>query len=363
VEEETRALGGIISTNALEIEQRWLQCVTENVARTQGIEPTQLRDGIPDYLAALSEALRGRSDEADVAGAAIWAKIAHEHGITRVRIGFDIDQLVQEFVALRHVIREVAIEHGVPTDGAEAMLADLIDAAITEAVRAYVHARDYETRRVQAEHIGFLTHELRNPLMAAISAADLLRQEASPDQIRRLDVLDRNHRRLMELIDGVLDTARLVVGSIKPKLVVAREGEILDSATEAALAVANKKGLSFEVLCNPERRIRLDPELTRSAIQNLADNAVKYTDAGAVEISVDDTETTWSVHVRDTCNGLSREELRTIFDPFRRGSTRKQGTGLGLAITRRAIEAQSGTIHAESPGPVGCHFWFTLPKR
>lgn len=332
------------------------------MARIEGIEPTQLRDGIPDYLAALSEALRGQA-EAGVTGATIWAKIAREHGITRVRIGFDIDQLVQEFVALRHVIREVASEHGVPTDGSEAVLADLIDAAIAEAVRAYVHARDYETRRVQAEHIGFLTHELRNPLTAATSAAEVLRQEASPDQTRWLNALDRSHRRLMELIDGVLDTERLVAGSIEPKLVDAREGEILDRATEAARAVADRKGLLFGVRCKPERRIRVDPDLTRSAIQNLADNAVKYTDAGAVEIGVDDTETTWSVHVRDSCNGLSQEELRTIFEPFRRGSTRKQGTGLGLAITRRAIEAQGGTIHAESPARTGCHFWFTLPKR
>jgi signal transduction histidine kinase len=105
-------------------------------------------------------------------------------------------------------------------------VAELTDAAITKAVRAYVHARDYETRRMQAEHIGFLTHELRNPLMVAISAADLL-----------------------------------------------------------------------------------------------------------------------------SCNGLSRDELRTIFEP----PTRKQGTGLGLAITRRVLEVQSGTIHAESPGPTGCH--------
>ena len=50
-----------------------------------------------------------------------------------------------------------------------------------------------------------------------------------------------------------------------------------------------------------------------------------------------------------------------IFEPFKRGHTSKAGTGLGLAIARQAIEAQGGTIHAESPGVSGCHFWFTLP--
>ena len=65
----------------------------------------------------------------------------------------------------------------------------------------------------------------------------------------------------------------------------------------------------------------------------------------------------------DTCEGLSPEELRTIFEPFKRGRSAKGGTGLGLAIARRAVEAQGGSIHGESPGPVGCRFSITLPKR
>ena len=60
---------------------------------------------------------------------------------------------------------------------------------------------------------------------------------------------------------------------------------------------------------------------------------------------------------------LSAEELKTIFDPFRRGAHKGQpGTGLGLAIARRAVEAQGGRIAAESNTERGCHFWFTLPK-
>jgi two-component system sensor histidine kinase ChiS len=69
------------------------------------------------------------------------------------------------------------------------------------------------------------------------------------------------------------------------------------------------------------------------------------------------------IHVRDTCHGLSSEELSTIFEPFRRGRTRKAGTGLGLSITRRAVEVQGGSVHAESPEPLGCHFWIELPQR
>ena len=105
-----------------------------------------------------------------------WSKVAREHGVTRVRIGFDIGQLVHEFVVLRHVIHAVAAERGLTLTGPTAILADILDAAIAAAVQAYVEARDHETKRTQAEHVAFLTHELRNPLgMATLTVSQLRR--------------------------------------------------------------------------------------------------------------------------------------------------------------------------------------------
>jgi signal transduction histidine kinase len=79
-------------------------------------------------------------------------------------------------------------------------------------------------------------------------------------------------------------------------------------------------------------------------------------------VSVEHDDHQLVIHVRDTCHGLSPAELRTIFEPFRRGSTRQAGTGLGLAIARRAIEVQGGTIDAQSRADHGCHFRITLPR-
>jgi two-component system sensor histidine kinase TorS len=110
-------------------------------------------------------------------------------------------------------------------------------------------------------------------------------------------------------------------------------------------------------------RVEIDPTLTRSVIENLADNGVKYTEEGYFELAVDETPDAIVIHTRDSCHGLSSEELRTIFEPFQRGRTRQTGTGLGLAIARRAVEAQGGSIHAESPAAEGCHFWVRLPKH
>jgi signal transduction histidine kinase len=176
-------------------------------------------------------------------------------------------------------------------------------------------------------------------------------------------LLARSHTRLFDLVESVLEVERLNAEQVQLHIEKISEGELLGSAMDAARKTAQAKGLLFEVHCTPEREVQTDVKLTRSAVQNLVDNAVKYTDAGRVEVVTSMTDTSWVLHVSDTCPGLSAEELRTIFKPFRRGKTAKKGTGLGLSIAKRAVEVQGGSIHAESPGPIGCHFWITLPNK
>jgi len=357
---ENRALGKLIKARAKEIEQRWLERVSEEVAHRH-VEPTQLRDGMPHYLRALASLLCGPED--GETGETSWARVARDHGITRVRVGFNIEQLVREFVTLRDVIERVAAEHGLASVVSSKSLADLVDAAITKSVSAYVDTRDYELRRRQAENIGFVIHELRNPLAAAVTATEVARVRVQGTQCEHaFETIERSHRRLTELIEGVLLTEKLESGSVKPRKQMVRLADLLDSSTAVARKLAIDRGLAFDVRGERDVTLSLDPDLTRSALQNLIDNAVKYTDEGRIEISVEDRGHEYALHVRDTCSGLSPEELRTIFEPFKRGATKKAGTGLGLAIARRAIEMQGGTIHAESTGHCGCHFWFTLPK-
>ena len=360
------ALGRIIDGRREEILRRWLERVQRAIARTPDIELTQLRDGLPDYLAEIAQLLRSGQTAMQLpsgaGSAAAWAGVARDHGITRVRIGFDITQLVHEFIVLRQVIRDVAEEHGLGVGGPDAVLSDILDAGISVAVKSYVEARDFDARRKQAERIGFLTHELRNPLSTAVLTAAQLRRQAAPEQTPALDLLDRNLGKLRELIDGVLLTQKLEAGKVACRPFEVRLGDVLEGALEGARTTASEKGLAFRAHYDPEVRVHVDPDLTRSAVQNVADNAARYTDIGGVEVTVDDRNDDVVIHVRDSCHGLSPEELRTIFEPFERGSTTKPGTGLGLAIARRAVEAEGGSIGAESPGPSGCHFWIQLPK-
>jgi len=354
----------IIERQRDEIEQCWLERVRHDLLKKPGVELTQLRDGIPDYLVELAKALRDAESTAgylDQRGESAWSKVARDHGITRVRIGFDIGQLVHEFVVLRRVIFDVVQKHEPGFNPADSGLTELLDSAIGVAVQSYVDARDYEMRRAQAANIGFLIHELRQPLSIALLTSAWLRAHAVLEQLPKLDTLERSLHRLEELTNSVLLTEKLEAGEAHLQLRETKLSQLME-AVEGLKQVAERKGLRFRATYDPELTVVVDPTLTRSVIHNLVENAVKYTDQGEVDVAITQTCDEIVLNVCDTCQGLSPEELQTIFEPFKRGRTGKTGTGLGLAIVRRAVEAQGGCIHAESPGPSGCRFTVRLPR-
>jgi hypothetical protein len=354
------ALADLIDQRRDAIVARWMQRIGPVLPRP--LAATQLRDAMPDYLARLSDALR-LEGQLEQQGTTVWEDVARVHALTRVRLGFDIDELVHEFVVLRQVLSDVSREHQAILNVAQAeRVADLIDGAIASAVRSYVEARDYEARQREAEHIGFITHELRNPLSAAKLATNRLRRSAPQSDAHLLDILERNVNRLEGLIDGVLTAERLEAGKVEPQVTSLEVAQLLERPLRIARMQAEAKGLTLVADVEPHVRVHADPELAASAISNVIDNALKYTDAGQVRVNAAPAVDHVTIHVWDNCQGLSGEELQTIFEPFHRGHSRKPGTGLGLAIARRALEAQGGSIHAESPGDRGCHFWLTLPR-
>lgn len=362
IEERARRaeLADGLERRSQDIVDRWLAHVRSD-ALAADAPPTALVGGVTEYLTRLAELLRGHKSIKG-AGTTAWNDVAREHAITRVKLGFDVMQLAHELVVLRRVTTEVLREEGLLRDIAQvSRLTDVIEAAMIASVKSYVDFRDYAARRNESEHIGFLTHELRNPLGSVALAASQLRRDAPAGQQRVLDLLDRNIERMQRMISDVLLTERLQTGEIESRPVDVRLGELLRDVLEVRQRAAREKGIELETCFDPETRLHVDPKLTLTAIENLLDNAIRFTDAGEVILEFEDRGSEIVVHVRDHCGGLSPEELRVIFEPFRRTHHTSSGTGLGLAIVRRAVEAQGGRIHAESKNG-GCHFWFTLPR-
>jgi signal transduction histidine kinase len=200
-------LAGTIAAHKDEVIERWLRNVESDIGRGgRSLCDTELKDGIGDYLEKLAEALDGGTS-VELSGASAWRDVAREHALTRVRQGFDIDELVRELILLRRTIFEVGRQHGLPSDAAVAnRLADLIGAAIAASVRDYVESRDYQLAQRDAAHVGFITHELRNPLTTATLA--VTRLEHDPEVTARhrpvLTALHKSLARLKDLIDEVL---------------------------------------------------------------------------------------------------------------------------------------------------------------
>jgi signal transduction histidine kinase len=358
---DKRKLAEAIERRRDDILAQWLGEVTRDV-EVSGVSLSELKDALPKYLAELARALEKNEREIALSGSEAWASVAKEHAVTRVHLGFDIAELVHEFIVLRHVLVKVAVEERVTIGTAPNIIAELVDAAIAVAVKAYVDARDQLAKRAQNETIAFLTHDLRNPLNAAILATSQLRRGEAPAQKHLFDVLDRNQRRLQQLIDGVLATQRFEAGKLESRPARMTLGELLAEPIASCAETARSKGLVFHAAFEPNIAVDVDPILTRSAVQNLLENAVKFTDLGEVTLSVDARPNELVLHVRDSGPGIPQDELRRIFDPFMRGESVKQGSGIGLAIARAAIEAQGGNLDAESPDRRGSHFWIRLPS-
>lgn len=362
--ERREAVADIIHRRKAEIEERWLQTVLRDVAG-RDVPLTDLRDSIGDYIELLANRLKEKDGENEGSrGEDAWVELTREHAITRVRLGFDISQLVHEFIVLRRTMFDVAREEG-HLQGPEAqILAEMIEAGIALAVRTYVEARDFEARQAEARHLGFVTHELRNPLATATLAAAQIRSTANgSDRLdRAVSLLERAHRDIRTLIDQFLSVERLEAGQVIPKPAETELGELLDPMLETFKQMASSRSVELRAQYDPHVRLNVDSMLTASAIGNLVENAIKYSSPGEVRVEVHENPSEIELHVRDHCSGLSPEELRVVFEPFRRGPHGGKGSGLGLAIARRAIEAQGGSIHAESEGGHGCHFWMLLPK-
>ncbi|HEY2746236.1 MAG TPA: HAMP domain-containing sensor histidine kinase [Polyangia bacterium] len=364
LEADRQLLADVLMQARFVVEQRWLESIAPHLRHHQ-IDAPELRDSVPDYIVALAVALRHERDlSLENRGGAEWAQIARHHAVTRVRHGFDVDEVVREFLILRREIVAVMSERLTLTVAQVELVTQLIGGALAAAVRSYVESRDFESRRRQAQHIGFLTHELRNPLGAATAALAVIEtiDAARTALAQPLQILARNLRRLRELIDQTLLAQRLEAHAVECTPRPMTIGALFEEALDGARATARQKGVELVVTFDPEIVLAVDRKLALSALQNVVDNAAKYTDHGRIDVSVEVMAEEVVIHVRDECDGLSKEELATIFEPFERGHQGKSGTGLGLAIARRAVEAHGRTIHAESVDEIGCHFWFALPR-
>jgi signal transduction histidine kinase len=348
-----------IEARASVIKSAWRERVEADLRRRhRDMGGTRLGNALGEYLLGLAGALRGEAPLVDAAMMA-WHEAERRFGLTPVREGFDLDQLGRELILLRQSISEELLAQSAAD---EALIAPLTDAALSAAMSSYVHARDHASRRAQAEHGTFVTHELRNPLTTALVTVSQLRKndhEVIPAE--RLELLERSLLRLRNLIDSVLAGERMELEDVVVERQNVTLGELAEEALRGAYEEARDRGLSLLVRLDADVAVHVDRSLTVSALRNLVENALTFTEEGRVELSSEVRGDEVVLHLLDNCEGVSSQMLTNAFEPFRSVHPRKPNPGFSLATARRAIEAQGGVIGAESTDH-GCHVWLTLKK-
>jgi signal transduction histidine kinase/CheY-like chemotaxis protein len=230
-------------------------------------------------------------------------------------------------------------------------------AAVHSAIRA--RRRQYQARRAIAardQFLAMLGHELRNPLGAIRFAVELNQHADARRSSKPMDVIDRQSRHLMKLVDDLLDVARITHG----KVVLQREPvdlvETLKGVCAAIEPLAKARDLVVTVRsAESSAPIEGDRLRVEQIFGNLVTNAVKYTAAGGhvtVEVAVEQGQAI--VRVRDTGIGISADMLAHVFDVFSQADRTLDrasgGLGLGLAVVKSLVELHGGKVEARSDG-------------
>lgn len=243
-----------------------------------------------------------------------------------------------------------------------------------ERERVLVEAK-LQAERNSAEKTVFLanvSHEIRTPMNAILGFSELLGAGLTdPKQRHYAKAIRSSAGSLLQLIDDVLDISKIEAGAVVLRPEPTDPREICEFIRTVFAELTTRKGIKLmcHIAEDMPRALLLDRLRLRQILVNLVGNAVKFTDAGSVEVNVSferqekSSKVTLIFEVQDTGAGIPKEKIDTIFKPFVQGSEGQQkgGTGLGLAIVRRLVERMGGTITVASVVGQGSVFHLRLP--
>lgn len=238
----------------------------------------------------------------------------------------------------------------------ESSAADL-EAAKSEAVAA---------NRAKSDFLSRMSHELRTPLNSIIGFAQLLEfSDLAAGDAESVAMILKGGRHLLELINEVLDIARIEAGRMTISLEPVSVVSVIGSAIELMRPLATGSGVRIEVAPIPtDLHVMADYQRIIQILINLLSNAIKYNDRqGVVSVTCDVEDAIARIHVTDTGPGLSEHHLQRLFTPFDRLGAEQgsiEGTGLGLALSQRLAEAMRGELTVRSRVGEGSTFTLVL---
>jgi signal transduction histidine kinase len=216
-----------------------------------------------------------------------------------------------------------------------------------------------------------LTHELRMPLAMMREGISQLTENVvaplPPGLLHPLSIALKNIDRLQRIIDNMLEMAKLEAGKTELKLEEADLVALAKQAVADCAAMAGKKGVELKERFSSDSIIlTVDKDKMTQVLINLMGNALKFTNAGYIEVGITDEGERVTCYVADSGLGISKEDLGKVFGRFQQfksaQSVSQKGTGLGLSIVKDIITLHGGSIWVESEPGKGTKFIFTIPR-
>jgi signal transduction histidine kinase len=224
--------------------------------------------------------------------------------------------------------------------------------------------------QMKTDFVNMVAHELRSPLVSIKQQISVLLEGlCGPLEEKQSELLGRGSNKidaLLDLINDLLDVAKIEAGKYVQHQIPTDIGHIIEESVSLMEPRAKKKGIDLSFSLENLKPIPADPKNIEEIFNNLLTNAINYSpDGGQVSVTARCLGEYMEIKVKDTGVGISAEELPKIFDKFYRvkhPKTRKiMGTGLGLAIVKGVVEAHHGTIDVESEVNKGTTFRILLP--
>ena len=327
-----------------------------------------LNDHIPDLLEELADELEAYSDESMIGE---LKKNSVIHGLDRLRLGFDVEEVVGEYNALRGVIQDLIERHDLRLGGpVNRTINRVIDMSIGLAVKTYATQKALEIQQRREEHLAFVAHDLRSPLSAIAMAAQLLARTV-PEVVKDeraatlLETVHRNVGRLNSLVVKVVQEEANLQAKVNERverrevklreLVEGLVGDLHPLADAANTKLINKVPEGLTAFA--------DANMLTLIFQNLLSNAINYTPDGEITIGADEIKESNSIEcwVSDNGAGISEDRLEKVFEKLETDPDATSGMGLGLAIVKQFVEAHGGAVTVESNLGQGSTFRFSLP--
>jgi two-component system sensor histidine kinase CpxA len=213
-----------------------------------------------------------------------------------------------------------------------------------------------------------ISHELRSPLARLSVALGIARRSATQETASALNRIERETQRLNELIGGLLQLARMESGAERLPRDIINLDLLLKEVAEDADFEARSRNRTVRVAVSTPCQVQGNPELLRSAIENVVRNAINYTPENTevvATLTCEENNSDAVVRVRDQGSGVPESALANIFQPFYRVQAARDrssgGTGLGLSITDRAIRGHGGSVQAQNVPGSGLQIELHLP--